>query len=559
MKNIYLYLLILTVIALSSCSRQENPKEYFIRPCEFICDYPFDEVNKYAVTCRVWGLLKYYHPNVTAGKVDWDKVLLDILDEIRFSPTRETVNADLKKMLDAAGQYTYKEDRNWNDSMNMNRNLCWIDNSFMDESLRGELRKIASMKVEYPGHYSIELDSVTRFFVCSNEKTQSVRDNSLLTMFRYWNVIYYFFPYKYKMTQSWDKTLTQLLPLFMEATGDISLDVAMKKLAAKIDDGHGGVNTGSYDKYIIGILETVDNKTVVRKACGGLEKGDIILSVDGRDIRQVRDSMSCITSASNQLSKDYLINMYIGGMLYYYGKSIVISRNSRQINLHLEPPVLENEDRVPYRKINDDIGYVDLDIFKREQVKSMFEAFSDTKGIIFDLRNYPKATNFFFDDIIGYFTDEDRIPYLQFTSADHTHPGAFFWASSDAYGFTPNKYPIRLYHPKYKGKFVVLTNECTASAAETATVMYRTAGDATLIGRPTAGANGNVVRIPLPNNKFAMFSGLGTYNPDRSETQRTGIIPDIEVYPTMESIKIGKDEILEAAIEYLEKENKVIR
>jgi len=33
--------------------------------------------------------------------------------------------------------------------------------------------------------------------------------------------------------------------------------------------------------------------------------------------------------------------------------------------------------------------------------------------------------------------------------------------------------------------------------------------------------------------------------------QRTGIIPDIEVYPTVDDIMAEKDEVLEAAIKYL--------
>jgi len=33
----------------------------------------------------------------------------------------------------------------------------------------------------------------------------------LLAMFRYWNVIYYFYPYKYLMDQSWDINLQYFL------------------------------------------------------------------------------------------------------------------------------------------------------------------------------------------------------------------------------------------------------------------------------------------------------------------------------------------------------------
>lgn len=55
------------------------------------------------------GLLKYYHPNVTAGKLDWDKVLLERIKGVSYSSTPEMVNAELKKMLKAAGKYTQKK------------------------------------------------------------------------------------------------------------------------------------------------------------------------------------------------------------------------------------------------------------------------------------------------------------------------------------------------------------------------------------------------------------------------------------------------------------------
>jgi C-terminal processing protease CtpA/Prc len=81
--------------------------------------------------------------------------------------------------------------------------------------------------------------------------------------------------------------------------------------------------------------------------------------------------------------------------------------------------------------------------------------------------------------------------------------------------------------------------------------MYRTAGNATLIGRPTAGANGDIIKLLLPNNVYVYFSSLGAYYPDWTETQRKGVIPDIEIYPDMQSIIEGEDEILEAAISYI--------
>ena len=60
-----------------------------------------------------------------------------------------------------------------------------------------------------------------------------------------------------------------------------------------------------------------------------------------------------------------------------------------------------------------------------------------------------------------------------------------------------------------------------------------------------------VTRIPLPGGHEATFSNFGAFSSDGTEYQRKGIIPDLVVYPTMESIRAGKDEIFEAAIEYI--------
>jgi C-terminal processing protease CtpA/Prc len=44
------------------------------------------------------------------------------------------------------------------------------------------------------------------------------------------------------------------------------------------------------------------------------------------------------------------------------------------------------------------------------------------------------------------------------------------------------------------------------------------------------------------------FSGVGVHYPDRSPTQRIGIVPDIEVTPTRQGIAAGRDEVLERAL-----------
>lgn len=68
-----------------------------------------------------------------------------------------------------------------------------------------------------------------------------------------------------------------------------------------------------------------------------------------------------------------------------------------------------------------------------------------------------------------------------------------------------------------------------------------------LVGRQTAGADGEVSVIALPASVQTCFSGLGVYFPDGRNTQRIGV-PDVEVHPTIAGIQNGVDEVRQRAI-----------
>ena len=53
-----------------------------------------------------------------------------------------------------------------------------------------------------------------------------------------------------------------------------------------------------------------------------------------------------------------------------------------------------------------------------------------------------------------------------------------------------------------------------------------------------------------------MYTAQGIYTPEGGQTQRIGISPDIEVKRTIQGIKEGRDEMKEAAIEYIKEQNK---
>ena len=102
--------------------------------------------------------------------------------------------------------------------------------------------------------------------------------------------------------------------------------------------------------------------------------------------------------------------------------------------------------------------------------------------------------------------------------------------------------------PHYQGKVVILVDEVSQSQAEYTAMAFRSSPQATVIGSTTAGADGNVSEIPIPGGHRTMISGIGVFYPDKKPTQRVGIIPDIEVKPTLAGIRAGRDEVLEEAL-----------
>jgi hypothetical protein len=54
--------------------------------------------------------------------------------------------------------------------------------------------------------------------------------------------------------------------------------------------------------------------------------------------------------------------------------------------------------------------------------------------------------------------------------------------------------------------------------------------------------------VPLPGGLSSAISGIGIFYPDKTPTQRVGIVADVEVHPTIAGIRAGRDEVLEEAL-----------
>ena len=193
-----------------------------------------------------------------------------------------------------------------------------------------------------------------------------------------------------------------------------------------------------------------------------------------------------------------------------------------------------------FRFIQPDIGYLYLGTIKNKYLPEIMKETQNTKGLIIDLRCYPSEFVVF---TLSKYLMPKSTPFVKFTQGSITTPGLFTIGPPVIVGENNEQY--------YKGKVIILVNEVTLSQAEYTTMALRAAPGAIVLGSTTSGADGNVSQITLPGGINTLISGIGVYYPDGRETQRVGIIPDVEVLPSIDGILKDRDDLLNKAIEII--------
>lgn len=118
-------------------------------------------------------------------------------------------------------------------------------------------------------------------------------------------------------------------------------------------------------------------------------------------------------------------------------------------------------------------------------------------------------------------------------------------------GYDPSVLQVSKSFYPWEKPVVVLMDKTTLSFSEMAVTIFSTDENVTVLGENSMGSDGNVVYLPLPGGISVSFTSLGCYEVDGTQTQRTGITPDIPVSRTIQGVKEGRDELMEAAVQYL--------
>lgn len=540
----------------------------FISICgnSIIAQNKLTKTEKLATTAKVWGFLKYYHPEVADGKYNWDEELFKILPKVINSKTKDQLSQIYIEWINKIGEIKKCKKCSKNNEVeyfNKNFDLSWIDNNnLFTQELTEKLKFIKTNRHQGKKHYvSVAHKNVGNIKVTNEIEYKNFdwknEDLRLLTLFRYWNIVEYFFPYKYQTDTNWDEILKTMIPKFLNPIDETDFHLSILELIVSIDDSHGGFaptdKTNAFFGYywIPAKFKLINGKAIITgfynkkiAKIDDLKIGDIITKVNNQEVETIFKQKEKYINGSNISRKK--ANAYYS---IFNGSSdsvrIEFIRNDKAFNKTIKRYLFKDfnynwkKESEKYKILDGNIGYVNMGEIKIKNVSDIMENLKDTKAIIFDIRNYPKGTLY---SIVNYITST-RNDFYKVTYPDLNYPGKFIWRNGSQCGKNGEL--------KYKGKVVLLVNEKSQSHSEFTTMCLQTGDNVITIGSQTSGADGNVSRIEMVGGFKTAISGIGIFYPDNTETQRKGVKIDIEIKPTIQGIINGKDEVLEKAIKYI--------
>ena len=296
------------------------------------------------------------------------------------------------------------------------------------------------------------------------------------------------------------------------------------------------------------ILKWVEGQLIISDVASagteGLQPGDVVLKVDGRpSASELSEREALISGATPQWRRYVAVEQIRAG-----AKDSVVtfevktqSGQVRSVTLRrtMEQGALREARPDKISELKPGIFYLDLDRIKDEDFQSVLPKLEQARGIIFDLRGYPKVSS----KVISHLTDKpiESARFLRpvITTPDHAQMVKFD---------DPGRWKLEPVAPRLTAKMVFLIDGRAISYAESWMGIIEAYKLAAIVGEPTAGTNGDINPFNLPGNYTVIWTGLKVLKHDGSQHHGIGIQPTVPVSRTIRGVREGRDEQLERAV-----------
>lgn len=520
---------------------------------------------------KVWGFVKYHHPDPAAGNVDWDSALFAVLPDLLAAPSPAQANDVLADWLAGypftAGSDTAAE--SWRQLQaqygDVSLDTGWIsDRSLLGEAVCQYLERLDQTYIgeRANGYAAFTADMPGVDFSHERNWQFSAHDDGvkLLALYRFWNAFAYYAPNVNITPVDWDQALREGIDEILGADDLTAYLKALGSLASKTGDAHVAMVDDTlslyyfYGSYFLRCSFLVIDGKVVVQYCDeketSLHPGDVILAIDGTPMT---DRIAELSHYFALPEPDKFGKVLAIPLLNTKGPTarVTVLRDGQQTDLTVYTTnrlfVPEN----PWKNgtlENGQIGYIDPAALQEGDVETLMASFAGTRGLIVDLRQYPSV---FLPYLLGEYLVPEPTQFAMLTLPNPALPGSYFRQESFYTGAGTLQATGETAYPPYTGKVVLLMNENSISQSEFTVMALRQSPRAVVVGSPSVGADGNAVYLKLPGNVQSSFTGMGVYGPDGAATQRVGLQPDVSCLPTVEGLRDGQDELMNKAIEII--------
>lgn len=378
-----------------------------------------------------------------------------------------------------------------------------------------------------------------------------------------------------------DVVFERVLPRLEAARNEQQYAAAIGDLASSLDDAEGTLGGPSFDTWLGTSVapfraRLVEGRAimtdVVRDAetgALGLTIGTEIVAVDGFPLVAWLGEHRRIGAASNEWTRtrEQLRIMTLGPEGTMLVRLRDAANRERIVNVPRHAsnvamlPHVQRPDATAARRLDSNIGYVDLERLDERGMDSVLTSMRDARALVMDLRSSGTAGTGALADGIAMTLLRRVATQPQFVSARQVRR----WFSAPCLSSTlreaatqcPDERETRTERSTvdtsghYRGRVVVLIDERTQGAMERLAIALEGAATVTFIGSASAGAASPAVRLELPGALTVGIPVVEARRVDGTQIQRVGITPGVEVRPTVRGIRNRQDEVIDRARQWL--------
>ena len=320
-----------------------------------------------------------------------------------------------------------------------------------------------------------------------------------------WNVFQHFFPYREEIGLDWGAQLAPALRSAYQAKTAPEYVTVLRVLTEKLQDGHVSLSNGQMNYFSIQadavlaegniVISEVDTADKLHTL---LKRGDIVVAVDGINALTRLNELKKEISGSEQWKNSLALKQLFCGekdtpMMIKVKNGAEAEREIRLVRSNYR----KAGDDPTIKKMDNGIYYINIGNTPMKDIKEIMPKLASAKGIICDLRGYPKGNHELINHLLSVQDTNKwmfipKIIYPDYEKVTYTGMG---------WNLTPAT-------PHINAKVIFLTGGGAISYAESYMGFIKHYKLATIVGQPTAGANGNVNPFKVAGNCTIRFTGM---------------------------------------------------